>query len=193
MKYYLIMVILVLVTGTHSAQVKINTTLSQGADLLFKNSKSKLTNDEKNSVYQQLNLTLSKNKKAFMLGTFEVTVLPYITDMNTDGLEEIFVVMQSIALYGNVGERFLVFIKNANGKYEVHSELGNGIAMILNSKTTGYPDIAVGGPGFEFPAYRWDGKKYKLYKKIKDADLQSKKIKYIDIAEYSKVYQNGKN
>jgi hypothetical protein len=68
--------------------------------------------------------------------------------------------------------------------------LGGGIAMILLSKNAGYPDIAIGGPGFEFPAYRWDGKKYKYFKKIKDADLQSNKIKYMDISQYSKLYTN---
>jgi hypothetical protein len=60
--------------------------------------------------------------------------------------------------------------------------------MILGSKKTGYPDIAIGGPGFDFPIYRRDGTKYKYLKKLKDADLQSGKVKYMELSECGKLY-----
>ena len=162
--------------------------LTDGARVLFSNVKSKLTNEEKNWIFKQLGFTLSKDKKKFLSGDFEVGVTPYVTDLNNDKKEEVFVVMQSEPVFGNVGENFSLFAKNDTGKFEKQTELGGGIAMILNTVNKGYPDIAVGGPGFEFPIYRWDGKKYKYQSILKDADLQSNKVKYKDVADYSKAY-----
>lgn len=188
MNKYLTIIVLLMMSFVSFAQIKTTNALSEGATLLFKTAKSKLTNDEKNWLFKQLNFTLSKDKKQFMSDEFEVVVQSCITDMNKDGIEEVFIVMQSSALFGNAGESFVLYTKNNKSKFERQPELGDGMAMILVSKNSGYPDIAIGGPGFEFPAYRWDGKKYKYFKEIKDADLQSKKIKYTYISEYSKLY-----
>ncbi|HMJ48708.1 MAG TPA: hypothetical protein VK498_15355 [Ferruginibacter sp.] len=188
MNKYVIIIIFQLTSIVSIAQTK---TVSDGAALLFKTTKSKLTNDEKNWLFKQLSFTLSKDKKKFMSGEYEVEVQPYITDMNKDGVEEVFIVMKSGAVFGNVGESFSLYTKNKTGKLESQDELGGGIAMILNSKNGGYPDIAIGGPGFSFPSFRWDGKRYKQYKIIKDSDLQSGKVKYIDLAEISKIYTDS--
>ena len=191
MKKDFLIAILFMIPFAPFAQTKTTTVLSEGATLLFKNTKSKLTNDEKNWLFKQLNFTLSKDKKQFMSDEFEVGVQPYITDMNKDGNEEVFIVMESSALYGNTGQDFILYIKNSKGNFERDPELGGGIAMILVSKNPGYPDIAIGGPGFDFPICRWDGKKYKYLKKLKDADLQSGKVKYMDLSECSKLYTDS--
>jgi len=162
--------------------------LTDGAALLFKNTKSKLTNIENNWLFKQLQFTLSKDKKQFMSDEFAVTVVPYVTDVNKDSVEEVFIVMQSTAMFGNIGESFYMFIKNKTGNFEMDPELGGGIALILHAKNMGYPDIGIGGPGFQFPSYRWDGKIYKPFKNIKDADFQSGKIKYMNLNECSKLY-----
>lgn len=188
MKKYVVIAALVLVSLIPFAQAKTNAALTDGAAFLFKNTTSKLTSDEKNWLFKQLNLTLSKDKKKFMSDEYEVGVHPYITDMNRDGKEEAFIVMESAALYGNTGQDFILFIQNSTGNFERDPLLGGGIPMILRSKSTGYPDIAVGGPGFEFPLNHWDGKRYTFSKKIKDADIQSGKIKYMDLTEVSKRY-----
>lgn len=188
MKKYLLLAIVLPVFFTAYAQLKKNTDLSDGASLLFKNIKSKLTNEEKNWFFKELKFTLSKDKTKFMSEEFEVTLLPYVTDMNKDDNEEVFIVMQSGALFGNTGESFSLFTKNNKGSFEIQPELGGGIAMILSSKNLGYPDIAIGGPGFKFPVFRWNGKKYKYFKDINDADLQKKKVTYMEPAEYSKLY-----
>jgi hypothetical protein len=31
----------------------------------------------------------------------------------------------------------------------------------------GYPDLLIGGPGFEQLVWRWNGKEYQFYKKVK--------------------------
>ena len=188
MKKYFSVGVFLMISFVSFAQIKTTTALSEGATLLFKTTKSKLTNDEKNWLFKQLNFTLSKDKKRFMSGEYEVAVQPYITDMNKDGNEEVFIVMQSSALFGNKEQDFMLYIKNNKGNFVKDPDLSGGIVMILLSKNLGYPDIAVGGPGFEFPVCRWDGKKYTYLKDIKDADLQSNKIKYMDLSECSKLY-----
>ena len=188
MKRYFVIAILFIISFASLAQTKTTVALSEGATLLFKNTKSKLTNDDKNWLFKQLNFTLSRDKKKFMSGEYDVAITPYITDMNKDGNEEVFIVMESGALYGNTGQDFILYIKNSKSNFERDPELGGGIAMILVSKNPGYPDIAIGGPGFDFPICRWDGKKYKYLKKLKDADLQSGKVKYMDLSECSKLY-----
>jgi hypothetical protein len=162
--------------------------LTEGTQLLFKNTKSKLTANEKNWLFKQINFSLSKDKKKLMSEGVEVEVQVYITDLNKEGMEEVFIVMKSTALFGNTGEAFTLFIKNSKGILELHDEIGAGIAMVLLSKKAGYPDIAIGGPGFKFPVYKWDGKKYKYLKEINDADLQSNKIKYRYLEDCSKLY-----
>jgi len=191
MKRYFVMAILFMIPFASFAQTKTAVALSEGATLLFKNTKSKLTNDQKNWLFKQLNFTLSGDKKKFMSGEYDVAITPYFTDMNKDGNEEVFIVMESSALYGNTGQDFILYIKNSKGNFERDPELGGGIAMILVSKNPGYPDIAIGGPGFDFPICRWDGKKYKYLKKLKDADLQSGKVKYMDLSECSKLYTDS--
>lgn len=162
--------------------------LTEGASLLFGTGKSKLTNEEKNWFFKQTGFTLSKDKKKFMADEFEVAVTPYVTDMNKDGKEEVFMVMQSGALYGNVGQSFQLYNRGSTGKYELQPDLSGGIPMIMETKNLGYPDIAIGGPGMEFPSYRWNGKQYKYFKVIKDADLQSNKVKYSGVEDISKLY-----
>lgn len=188
MKKYLIPLAFLFISFLSFAQPKTTAALSEGAALLFKNTKSKLRNAEKNWFFKQLGFTLSKDKKQYMSGEFDAAITTYITDMNKDGIEEVFFSMQSSAIYGMVGENFSLFLKKKDCTYEMQQELGGGIAMILSTANLGYPDIAIGGPGFNFPAYRWDGKKYKFYKNIKDADLQNKKVKYMDLLECSKLY-----
>jgi hypothetical protein len=40
-----------------------------------------------------------------------------------------------------------------------------GIPEFLKTKgVDGWPDVLVGGPGFCFPAERWNGKEYKLHR-----------------------------
>jgi hypothetical protein len=162
------------------------TTLSEGSSFLFKNVKSKLTNSEKNLMFKKTGLELSKDKKQFMSGEYPVDVQVFPTDLNKDGREEIFVGLASTSLFGNTGESFLLFIKNKAGIYEQHEALGNGRPVILSTKNLGYPDLLIGGPGFEFPVLRWNGKKYIYSKMMKDAVLQ--KTKSTDIDEFSKSY-----
>ena len=187
----LLVIVLLLVSFEAFAQAATDTALTEGTKLLFGNNKSKLTTAEKNWLYKQLNFTVTtveKNKNVFKSGEHIVTAQLYITDMNKDGIEEVFIIMQSPDLYGELGQSFMLFIKNGNGDFEYQSGLGNGMVMIIVSTDPGYPGIAIAGLGSEYPLFKWDGKAYKPSGKITYNDLQNDKVKYIDVAESNKLY-----
>lgn len=177
-------------TYAQNREATSNISLTEGADLLFKNIKTKLTTTEKNYLFQNLQLQLSPDKKSFLSAEIPVDVSVYPTDMNKDGKEEIFVVLGSVQLFGNAGQTFLIYIKNKKGLYMQHGETGPGTAVILATKNLGYPDILIGGPGFVFPVHRWNGSKYLYHRKMKDAALNNNNS--TDIETYSKRFTDAK-
>ena len=56
----------------------------------------------------------------------------------------------------------------------------------LSTTNLGYPDLLIGGPGFEFPVWRWNGKVYDFFKQVKEKDL--KNLKSTSIEDVSKAY-----
>lgn len=178
----------------HSSSVfaQSNTTLKPIANLLFKNVKTKLTVVEKNSIATTLAFVPSGNKHLpFALDKdskdypFTALVLP--TDMNNDGKEEIFVLYGNTYTSGNAGSSIVLYIKNTAGVYA--SQLGfPGMAPdVLTTTNLGYPDLLVGGPGFEYPVFRWNGKVYNNHRVVKDKDYE--KLKKTSLEVYSKTYR----
>ena len=160
--------------------------LPAGAALLFRNVQSALPASEKARVYASLNIHLAADGKSFTLGDYPVDTYVYPTDLNGDGREDLFVGLGSAAMFGNTGENFQLFLADPAGKYLAQPDIGGGRPLIMNTKSLGYPDIVIGGPGFEFPLYRWNGRKYSWSKKIKDGSLNEKNS--ADIDAYSKAY-----
>ena len=168
------------------------TGLTKGAALLFKNCKTKLTIAEKNSLFLQTGFVLSKDQKQFATSEAEAADYPfdaylYNTDMNADGKEEIFIVFGNSYTSGMTGSNAVLYIKDANGKYKANLGFPSTTPMMLPTKSKGYPDLVIGGPGFTFPVWRWDGKAYNFFREIKEKELLS--LKSIDAAEASKAYQ----
>lgn len=161
---------------------------------LFKNVKTKLTAAEKKQVAAKLGFVLSGNKEQpFALDKdskdypFAVTVLP--VDMNKDGREEVFVFYGNSFTSGNTGSSISLFIKNATGAYTDNLGFPGTLPDALTTLNTGYPDLVVGGPGFEYPVYRWNGKAYAVHRKVKDKDYSN--LKKTSVEEVSKTYQQG--
>lgn len=169
-----------------------STQLKPIAGLLFKNVKTTISVTEKNSIATQLAFVASGNKdlpfaldkdsKEYPFGAF---VFP--TDMNKDGKEEIFVFYGNGYTSGNTGSSIVVFIKNAAGAYMPHLGFPGTSPDILTTTNLGYPDLLIGGPGFEFPVLRWNGKTYNNHRTVKDKDYE--KLKKTSLEDYSKAYQ----
>ena len=166
--------------------------LTEGATLLFKNAKSNLSAAEKNKLFIDLQFRLSKDRKQFVADgddskdfPFDAQVFP--TDFNKDGKEEIFIVYGNSYTSGGAGSSVVVFIKNAAGKYE--SQLGfPGMAPdVLATVNKGYPELLIGGPGSEFPVWKWNGSSYVLGRKVKDSEYE--KLKKTSLEDASKAYQ----
>lgn len=162
------------------------------ATQLFKDVKTKLTAAEKNQIAGKLGFILSGNAtQPFALDKdskeypFSATVLP--TDMNKDGKEEIFVAYGNSFTSGHTGSSIALYIKDANGKYTDQLGFPGMVPDALTTLSKGYPDLVIGGPGFEFPVWRWNGKAYSLLKNVSDKNYSTLKKEGVD--NVSKTYQ----
>lgn len=162
------------------------------ASVLFKNIKSTLTVDEKNFIANKIGFVLSGNKdQPFALDTeskdypFGALVMP--TDLNNDKKEEIFIHFGNSYTSGNTGSSITLFIKNTAGTYEMNLGFPGVIPDVLTTMSKSYPDLLVGGPGFEFPVFRWNGKVYATYKSVKNSEYE--KLKKTGADQLSKEYQ----
>jgi len=170
-------------------------TLNKVADRLFRTVKTKLTITEKNQLATALGFVLSNDKEQpFALDAdskdypFTATVFP--VDMNKDGKEEVFVHFGNSYTSGNTGSSIALFIKNSSGIYQNHLGFPGTIPYALTTVNQGYPDLLIGGPGFEYPVLRWNGKTYAHHRVVKDDAYE--KLKKNSVSELSKEYQGGK-
>ena len=84
------------------------------------------------------------------------------SDLNGDGRPEAVVTEGGAICYGMTGTHFWLMSKQADGSWKL---MTNETAMpdFLKTKGAGgWPDIQLGGPGFCFPIWRWNGKAYAL-------------------------------
>lgn len=93
---------------------------------------------------------------------YDAGTIEQVKDLNGDGRPEAVVVEGGSYCYGNTGTAFWLLSQQANGGWTlIYSE--TGIAEFLKTKGVGgWPDISIGGPGFCFPVWRYNGKAYAL-------------------------------
>jgi hypothetical protein len=60
----------------------------------------------------------------------------------------------------------LSYIKNTHGQWKPQFGFP-GIYTVLKTKSKGYPDIEIGGPGTCFPVWRWNGRAYAIHKRCR--------------------------
>jgi hypothetical protein len=166
--------------------------LSAGAGLLFQNIKSKLTNAEKESVFKLTGFLLSSDKKQFIAdkdgAEFPFSAFIYPADLNKDGKEEIFILFGNTYTSGSTGSSIIAFTKNTANQYIVQLGFPGTLPDVVTTPTTGYPDLIIGGPGFEYPVWKWKAGKYEFSKNIKEAELR--KLKTENIESLSRKYMD---
>lgn len=81
-------------------------------------------------------------------------------DLNGDSRPDAIVIESGAICYGMTGMHFWLLSKQANGSWKrIHDE--TAMPDFLKTKGAGgWPDIQMGGPGFCFPVWRWNGKAY---------------------------------
>jgi len=131
-----------------------------GAKLLFKNGAHGLSEVEQVKIFDAADLKLSDDGKSFVDGSCGQPAEAAVTflDLNGDGVEEVLVQAGNSCTSGMTGTSATLFIK-IDGRYQ--TQLGfPGIVEPLKTKHKGYADLQIGGPGFCFPVWVWDGKAY---------------------------------
>lgn len=138
--------------------------LLPGAELLFKDVKTSISDVDKNDIFLQTGLYYDPAKKNLTPGkgisTKDFILQVYPTDMNRDGKEEIFI-GETKGVSPKQKQTFEVFIPK-NGKYMVAGKMDipTTAYYLFVYKTTnfGYNDI-----GYNSPAklYRYNGSEYK--------------------------------
>lgn len=174
---------------TDAANLKEAIQLTPQASLLFNNVKTALSKTDQNNIAKDL--ILSKDRKAFVMDTEEgmnhpYQIIVYPTDLNKDGKEEIFLLYGNTYTSGGTGSSVTALIKDKNGSYQNNLNFPGAGIYVLPTASQGYPDLLIGGMGFEFPIWRWNGKEYNFYKKINEAAYQ--KINSASIEDVSKTY-----
>jgi len=153
-----------------------NNKLSDGAALLFsdvrafsenveyddaKRVKNPLTVSQMNAIFNDTKWVLSPDRKGLIVDVNCEVQPPMVEllDLNGDRKMEVVLLYGGTCLAGNTAVGFILYSVNSTGNYyRCMDEIG--ILSLLNTKTNGYYDIELGGPGFEFPIYKWNGSKY---------------------------------
>ncbi|HLW31910.1 MAG TPA: hypothetical protein VKX40_06590, partial [Aequorivita sp.] len=137
--------------------------LSPGAALLFKNVDGNLTNSEKNEIFNLTQFEISDNGTQFSMIGDEGTVenpfdaRAYPLDINQDGKTEVIIIWGNSYTSGAYGHNSTLLIKNPEGKYEANFGFPSDL-ILTTPKNTDFPDILLGGPGFEpYVIWRWNG------------------------------------
>ncbi len=122
----------------------------------------KLPPAELKAIYVAAGLT---ERNGIILDACEQPTKPEIEvkDLNGDGKPEVFVMVGG-SCYGNTGVNLSLLIKDKQGNWKDNFGFP-GIYKLLDTKNLGYPDIEIGGPGFCFPVWRWNGNKYAIHKR----------------------------
>ena len=83
-------------------------------------------------------------------------------DLNGDGRPEALVTEGSAICYGMTGTHFWLLSKQATGGWKLMTEQTAMPDFLATKGAGGWHDIQMGGPGFCFPVWRWNGKAYAL-------------------------------
>lgn len=147
--------VLFLLAGAEAAHAQ-----AEGHRILFPDSTT-VSEDDQRGIFQQLGYTVSADGTALEApdcGTIYSQVEE--TDLNGDGVVEIFVQGGNSCTSGMAGSSIVLFIKEAGGSYNSHLGFPAGGWSKLETSNAGFPDLAIGGPGFCEAVYRWDGTTY---------------------------------
>ncbi len=135
---------------------------TEGSSLLFAKGAGKLTPSQQREIFAKLDLKLAPDGKGFVDSVCGQPAGADVEfrDMNGDGKDEVLVIFGNTCLSGHAGSSVLLFIQNAAGKYEANFGFPAASADPKAEKSQGYPDLLIGGPGFCFGVWRWNGKQY---------------------------------
>lgn len=131
------------------------------AKLLFAKGAGDLADADRVAIVRALELQVSPDGKELIerVCSQPVSSNVRVSDMNGDGTSEVLVEYGNTCLSGMAGTTVALFVKG-NGGYRLNLGVPGMLAETMAAKSHGYPDLLVGGPGFCFGVWRWNGKEY---------------------------------
>ncbi len=135
---------------------------AEGCELLFQGTKSKLTRQEKEQIYDKMEFRLSWDKKKIEQKFYgDVSPRVVIVDLNKDGVEEVFIDWGNIHTSGMTWRSVALFIKDRQGIYLKNLDFP-GSYKILATQRNGFPDLLITGQGHCFAVWQWSGTRYEF-------------------------------
>jgi hypothetical protein len=133
-----------------------------GPALLFVSGQGDLSAEERLQVFNLLGLTVTPDGKGYVdqICGQPAWASAEFRDMNADRRQEVLAIYGNTCTSGHAGSSALLFIRDANGRLQPNLGFPASSADPLPVMNQGYPDLLIGGPGFCFPVWRWDGKAY---------------------------------
>lgn len=133
-----------------------------GPALLFAAGRGDLSAEERLQVFNLLDLDVTPDGRGF---TDRVCGRPAgatveFRDMNSDGRQEVLVIFGNDCTSGMAGSSAVLLIRDAGGKLQPNLGFPAASADPMKESNLGYPDLLIGGPGFCFPVWQWNGKEY---------------------------------
>ncbi|MGH7587305.1 MAG: hypothetical protein ACRELU_01810, partial [Gemmatimonadota bacterium] len=148
--------LLIILAGASAAHAQ-----TEGYRILFADSTT-VSVDDQRTIFDLLGYTVSADGtalEAMDCGPIYVSRVEE-TDLNGDAVVEVFVLAGNSCTSGMDGSSVSLFIKDAEGRYGSHLGFPAGGWTELETSNAGFPDLAIGGPGFCEAVYRWDGTTY---------------------------------
>jgi hypothetical protein len=144
---------------------------AEGYEILFKRTASKLSRQEKMDIFNQLGFRLSKERKFIIDDTCEENVSPdvEVTDLNGDGIDEVFIIWGNTCTSGHTGQSITLFIKDRKGRFVKNLDVPGNSYNRLSQRNKGFPNLIIGGPGFCYAVWKWSGIKYEYKCSREDA------------------------
>jgi len=139
---------------------------SPGAALLFAKGSSGLSVAVQDSIYQATGLGLDSAGTGFLLCDEPAGAEVTFSDWNGDGAPEVLVIYGNSCNGGMTGSAGLLFIRDSAGTYVPNFGFPAFSVEPQAEGNLGYPDLLIGGPGFCFPLWRWDGTAYQHLRQV---------------------------
>lgn len=132
------------------------------AGLLFAKGSGGLSDTEQLEIFRALGLRVSDDGKGLVDDACGQPLVPDVQfpDLNADGVIEVLVTYGNACMSGLAGSSVALFVKDTSSHYRLNLGFPGMIAEVTSTMNQGHPDLVIGGPGFCFPVWRWDGKEY---------------------------------
>jgi hypothetical protein len=94
--------------------------------------------------------------------SYQAGAIDSVQDVNGDGRTEVVITEGSTFCFGAAETGFVLLSKQVGGNWKLIMSEPGVLTFLSTRGTEHWPDIEIGGPGFCFPVYRWNGRKYYL-------------------------------